>query len=57
MEDISIIIEKLRKANLTISVRARNGTQKNGIPLEEFIRDIEREIKNRDTILGIVPVE
>jgi len=44
-------------ANLTISVRARNGTQKNGIPLEEFIRDIEREINNRDTILGIVPVE
>ena len=44
-------------ANLTISVRARNGTQKNGIPLEEFIRDIEKEITNRDTILGIVPVE
>jgi threonyl-tRNA synthetase len=44
-------------ANLTISVRARNGSQKNGIPLEEFIRDIEREITNRDTILGIVPAE
>ena len=44
-------------ANLTISVRARNGAQKNGIPLEEFILDIEREVNNRDTILGIVPVE
>lgn len=44
-------------ANLTISVRARNGTQKNGIPLEKFIQDIEREKTNRDTILGIVPVE
>ena len=44
-------------ANLTISVRARNGAQKNGVPLEEFIRDIEKEITNRDTILGIVPVE
>ena len=44
-------------ANLTISVRARNGTQKNGMPLEEFILDIEREVNNRDTILGIVPVE
>jgi threonyl-tRNA synthetase len=43
--------------NKTISVRTRKGAQKNGIPLEEFIEAIGREINNRDTILGIVPVE
>tara|TARA_B100001113_G_scaffold86943_1_gene69481 strand:- start:23723 stop:25705 length:1983 start_codon:yes stop_codon:yes gene_type:complete len=43
--------------NKTISVRTRKGEQKNGIPLDEFIEAIVREINNRDTILGIVQTE
>ena len=43
--------------NNTISIRTRKGAQKNDIPLDEFIQAIGREISNRDTILGIVPVE
>ena len=42
--------------NNTISIRTRKG-HKNDIPLDEFIQAIGREISNRDTILGIVPVE
>jgi len=43
--------------NKTVSIRTRKGAQKNGIPLDEFIEAIGREINNRDTTLGIVPVE
>ena len=51
------IIGDEESENMTISVRTRKGAQKNGIPLDEFIEVIGREINNRDTILGIVPVE
>ena len=40
--------------NGTVSVRARNGEQRNGVPLEEFVADIFAEISNREKTLGIV---
>ena len=43
--------------NKSVSVRTRKGEQKNGIPLDEFIKAIVREINNRETILGIVQAE
>ena len=49
------IIGDEESENMTISVRARNGTQRNGIGLEEFILELEKEIQNRQTKLDIVP--
>ena len=41
------IIGDEESENMTISVRARNGAQRNGIGLEEFILELEKEINNR----------
>ena len=41
----------------TVSVRGRSGSQRNGIPLDEFVAEIFAEIANRSTELGIVPPE
>ena len=49
------IIGDEESENMTISVRARNGTQRNGIGLEEFVLELEKEIQNRQTKLDIVP--
>ena len=49
------IIGDEESENMTISVRARNGSQRNGIGLEEFILELEKEINNRQTTLDIVP--
>ena len=49
------IIGDEESENMTISVRARNGAQRNGIGLEEFILELEKEINNRQTTLDIVP--
>ena len=51
------IIGDEESENMTISVRARNGLQRNGIPLDEFVQEIEKEIHNRKTTLDIVPEE
>ena len=51
------IIGDEESENMTISVRARNGLQRNGIPLDEFVQEIEKEIYNRKTTLDIVPEE
>ena len=40
--------------NGTVSVRARSGSQKNGVPLEDFVVDIFAEISNRERVLSIV---
>ena len=37
-----------------VSIRARNGNQRNGVPLEEFVADIFAEISNRSKHLSIV---
>ena len=51
------IIGDEESENMTISVRARNGLQRNGIPLDEFVQEIEKEIYNRKATLDIVPEE
>ena len=51
------IIGDEESENMAISVRARNGLQRNGIPLDEFVQEIEKEIYNRKTTLDIVPEE
>jgi threonyl-tRNA synthetase len=51
------IIGDEESENMTISVRARNGLQRNGIPLDEFVQEIEKEINTRKTTLDIVPEE
>ena len=51
------IIGDEESENMTISARARNGLQRNGIPLDEFVQEIEKEIYNRKTTLDIVPEE
>jgi threonyl-tRNA synthetase len=38
----------------TVSIRARNGDQRNGVPLTEFVADVFAEITNRSKELGIV---
>ncbi|MDP7002745.1 MAG: threonine--tRNA ligase [Candidatus Thalassarchaeaceae archaeon] len=37
----------------TVSIRARNGDQRNGVPLEEFVADIFAEVANRSKELSI----
>tara|TARA_B100000959_G_C14992835_1_gene628770 strand:- start:1393 stop:3336 length:1944 start_codon:yes stop_codon:yes gene_type:complete len=37
----------------TVSIRARNGDQRNGVPLEEFVADIFAEVANRSKDLSI----
>ena len=51
------IIGDEESENMAISVRARNGLQRNGIPLDEFVQEIEKEINTRKTTLDIVPEE
>ncbi len=38
----------------TVSIRARNGSQRNGVPLSEFIEEISSEIVSRSKELAIV---
>ena len=38
----------------SVSIRSRNGSQRNGVPLTEFVADIFAEIGNRSKDLGIV---
>ncbi len=38
----------------SVSIRSRNGNQKNGVPLEQFVSDIFAEISNRSKDLSLV---
>ena len=38
----------------SVSIRSRNGNQKNGVPLEQFVSDIFAEISNRTKDLSLV---
>ena len=49
-----VIIGDDEEKNRTVSIRARDGQQKNDIPLNDFIADIFAEITNRSKTLDIV---
>ena len=49
-----VIIGDEESANGTVSIRARNGDQRNGVSLTEFVADIFAEIGNRSKDLSIV---
>jgi threonyl-tRNA synthetase len=50
-----LILGEDEAANQTVSIRARNGDQCNGIPLDQFVSDLFAEITNRERDLGLVP--
>ena len=50
-----LILGEEETANSTVSVRARNGDQSNGVPLDDFIAGIFAEITNRSPELSLVP--
>ena len=49
-----LIIGDGEAADGTVSIRARNGDQRNGVPLEDFIAGVTEEIKNRSSKLSLV---
>ena len=49
-----LIIGDGAAADGTVSIRARNGDQRNGVPLEEFIVGVTEEINNRSSKLSLV---
>ena len=51
-----LILGEDEAANQTVSIRARNGDQCNGVPLDQFVSDLFAEITNRERTLGLVPV-
>ena len=50
-----LILGEDEAANQTVSIRARNGDQCNGVPLDQFVSDLFAEITNRERDLGLVP--
>lgn len=52
-----LILGEDEAANRTVSIRARNGDQCNGIGLDEFVAGIFAEITNRERDLSLVPSE
>ncbi|MEK9909227.1 MAG: His/Gly/Thr/Pro-type tRNA ligase C-terminal domain-containing protein, partial [Candidatus Thalassarchaeaceae archaeon] len=50
-----LILGEDEAANQTVSIRARNGDQCNGVSLEQFVSDLFAEITNRERELGLVP--
>ena len=50
-----LILGEDEAANQTVSIRARNGDQCNGVPLDQFVSDLFAEITNRERELGLVP--
>ena len=50
-----LILAEEEAAGRTVSIRARNGDQCNGVPLDQFIADIFAEITNRESALSLVP--
>ena len=49
-----LIIGEDEVENGTVSIRARNGDQRNGVLLEDFIEGIVEEIKSRSSSMGMV---
>ena len=49
-----LIIGDGEAADGTVSIRARNGDQRNGVPLEDFIAGVTEEIKNRSSKISLV---
>ena len=49
-----LIIGDGEAADGTVSIRARNGDQRNGVPLEDFIVGVTEEINNRSSKLILV---
>ncbi len=49
-----LILGEDEAANSTVSIRARNGDQSNGVPLAQFVADIFAEITNREKELALV---
>jgi threonyl-tRNA synthetase len=50
-----LILGEEETANSTVSVRARNGDQSNGVPIDDFVAGIFAEITNRSAELSLVP--
>lgn len=50
-----LILGEDEATNRTVSIRARNGDQSNGVGLDEFVAGIFAEITNREKELGLVP--
>ena len=50
-----LILGEEETANSTVSVRARNGDQSNGVPIDDFVAGIFAEITNRSPELSLVP--
>ena len=49
-----VIIGDDESANGTVSIRARNGDQRNGVSLDEFLLGITEEVNNRSSELTLV---
>ena len=49
-----VIIGDEESQNNTVSIRARDGNQKNGIPIDEFVTRIVSEISSRAKKLGLI---
>ena len=49
-----IIIGDEESQNNTVSIRARDGNQKNGIPVEEFITNLASENSSRKKKLELI---
>ena len=50
-----LILGEDEAANQTVSIRARNGDQCNGVLLDQFVSDLFAEITNRERTLSLVP--
>ena len=50
-----LILGEEEAADSTVSIRARNGDQANGVALDEFVASIFAEITNRERELSLVP--
>ena len=49
-----VIIGDDESANGTVSIRARNGDQRNGVSLDEFLLGITEEVNNRSSEMTLV---
>ena len=52
-----LILGEDEATNRTVSIRARNGDQSNGVGLDDFVAGIFAEITNRERDLSLVPSE
>ena len=52
-----VILGEGEAENRTVSLRARNGDQISDIPLDQFIADMIKEISDKDSQPGLVPIQ